>query len=238
MRSVREQKTGVDDVKNAQRLIAARSLRAQESSICGSFHLITSRPAAGKVDQGAAGSVEPGSGREFGSSLATGAGTGSLPLAPRSRQTCASLPHRVTHRCPWIARQKKNTHSEQKRSKYTHSRAVEKRQEGRGGRERAINANLALMKRISLRKARLDYYYVSDSIWVMLEVRRGAQTSPGRSCVCACLSASLAMGHRRNESDGRDADLGLLRSPQIGRKRRFSASLRRTIAACVLRNIA
>lgn len=93
--------------KNAQRLIAARSLRAQESSICGSFHLITSRPAAGKVDQGAAGSVEPGSGREFGSLLATGAGTGSLPLAPRSRQTCASLPHRVTHRCPWIARQKK-----------------------------------------------------------------------------------------------------------------------------------
>lgn len=97
--------------ENAQRLLAARSLRAQESSICGSFHLITSRPAAGKVDQGAAGSAEPGSGREFGSSLATGAGTGSLPLAPRSRQTCASLPHRVTHRCPWIARQKKKKHA-------------------------------------------------------------------------------------------------------------------------------
>lgn len=125
--------------KIAQRLIAARSLRAQESSICGSFHLITSRPAAGKVDQGAAGCVEPGSGREFGSSLATGAGTGSLPLAPRSRQTCASLPHRVTHRCPWIARQKKNKKKKhalraEKMEIHAHSRAVEKKAGGAGRR--------------------------------------------------------------------------------------------------------
>lgn len=123
--------------KIAQRLIAARSLRAQESSICGSFHLITSRPAAGKVDQGAAGCVEPGSGREFGSSLATGAGTGSLPLAPRGRQTCASLPHRVTHRCPWIARQKKKKKHALRAEKmeiHAHSRAVEKKAGGAGRR--------------------------------------------------------------------------------------------------------
>lgn len=61
------------------------------------LHLITTRPGAGEVRQGAAECVEPGYGRGLWNSMTTGAETGSLPLAPHRRQTCASLPHRVTH---------------------------------------------------------------------------------------------------------------------------------------------
>lgn len=113
-------------------------------------HLITSRPAAGKVKQGAAECVDPGYGRE---SEPRGAETGSLPLAPRSRQTCASLPHRVSHRCPWKARQKdalraENTTQSNRNNAYAHPHCGE-RAGGEGVRENAINANLPLMSRSS-----------------------------------------------------------------------------------------
>lgn len=107
-------RTSAQTRKNAQRLIPATAARRSDeplpskaASAAGSPHHVASGSREGeRGSSGVCVCVDPGYGREFPTSLTTGAETGSLPLAPRSRQTCASLPHRVTHRCPWKARQK------------------------------------------------------------------------------------------------------------------------------------
>lgn len=106
-----ENRTSRSTRKNDQRLIPARRARRSDESAPSE-----AASAAASPHHDASGSREG----ETGSSGECGpwiwprtlklndyrAETGSLPLAPRSRQTCASLPHRVTHRCPWKARRK------------------------------------------------------------------------------------------------------------------------------------
>lgn len=224
--------------KSAQRLMAATSRSAREAASAAAFTSSRRVQQPGKVNQGAAECVEvrgawiwPDNSEAHWLQERELVPSHLLLAAVRRAHPCRTASRTV--RCPWKARQKrKEKHAvrAEKRWKYRQSRAVEKWKE-----VVVVGGGDAIKSKFGFNEAdpsppggRLDYHWVSDSIWVMLGVRRGAQTSPGPSCVCACLSASVAEEHGRDES--RDETLG----GRLGGS--FSASLRRPIAACLLRN--
>lgn len=133
------------------------------------LHLITTRPGAGKVKQGAAACADPGYGRELWNSMTTErklVPSHLLLAAVRRAHLC-----RTVSRTDVLGRLGEKTHAEQKRwpshieIRQTCTPTVEKWADG-------------------------DEYYFYGSFRAMLGVRQGGADVARR--MCACLSASLA----------------------------------------------